>query len=73
MKKSVKNTVGHFKVLLDHSQRPYEPSPEHILRRIVKPLCRDFSRLLDKGTKNDAWEVLEGFAKACQMVEREEG
>jgi len=72
MKKLVKDTVGHFRVLVDHSQRPYESSPEHVLKRMVRPLCRDFSKLRREGTKNDAWETLEGFAEACQMLERED-
>jgi len=70
VKAFVKDTIGHFKVLIDHSQRPYEPSPVHVLKRIVKPLCRDFSKLLEEGTKNDTWEAIEGFSQACEMLER---
>ncbi|MFV9645839.1 MAG: hypothetical protein ACNYWU_08465 [Desulfobacterales bacterium] len=57
----VKKTVGHFRVLLDHCRRRREPSPEHVLERMVNPLCDDFSRVLLKGTKNDAWQMIEGL------------
>lgn len=66
MKKVVKDTVGHFEVLVDHSQRAYEPSPTHVLKRLVRPLCRDFERIIDKGTKNDAWDAIEGFLAVCE-------
>lgn len=68
MKKIVKDTIGHFDVLIDHSQREYEPSSEHVLKRMVRPLCRDFSKVLKRGTKNDAWEVIEGFLKICNIL-----
>lgn len=68
MKKSVKDTVGHFKVLLDHTQRHYEPQPLHVLKRMVKPLCQDFERILHEGTKNDAWHILEGFVRECRKI-----
>lgn len=45
MKKLVKDTIGHFRVLVEHSLREYEPSPGHILKRMIKPLCRDISSL----------------------------
>ena len=54
MKQIVKRTIGHFGVLIDHTLRPYEPSPEHVLERMVYPLCRDMHDVLDRGTKNDA-------------------
>lgn len=57
MKKFVKDTVGHFEVLIEHSQRPYEPSPPHVLKRLIRPLCRDFERVIEQGTKNDAWDA----------------
>lgn len=66
MKKFVKDTVGHFEVLVDHSQRPYEPAPTHVLKRLVRPLCRDFERIIEQGMKNDAWEAIEGFLAVCQ-------
>lgn len=59
------------KVMVKHSQRPYEPSPVHILKRMVKPLCRDFE-LLEEGTKNDTWQVIEGFSKVCSKALRED-
>ncbi len=66
MKNFVKDTVGHFTVLIDHATREYEPSPEHILKRMILPLCHDFATVLRKGTKNDARQVIEGFSRACQ-------
>ncbi len=66
MKLMVKKTVGHFRVLLDHCRRRREPSPEHVLERMVNPLCDDFSRVLLKGTKNDAWQMIEGLVTECQ-------
>lgn len=68
MKKLVKDTIGHFRVLVEHSLREYEPSPGHILKRMIKPLCRDISRLKANGTKNDAWEVVEGFSQVCKCI-----
>lgn len=68
MKKIVRDTIGHFEVLVRHSQREYEPSPEHILKRMVRPLCRDFSKLLAKGTKNDSWQAIEGLSRVCARV-----
>ena len=38
MKNFVKDTVGHFTVLIDHATREYEPSLEHILKRMILPL-----------------------------------
>lgn len=69
MKKIVRDSIGHFEVLIEHSQRPYEPSPRHVLKRMVRPLCRDFSKLLERGTRNDAWEAIAGFLKACNRIE----
>lgn len=66
MKILSKRTIGHFRVLLDPCGRRKEPSPEHILERIVSPLCQDFSHVLREGTKNDAWQILEEFVNECQ-------
>lgn len=68
MKNIVKDTVGHFRVLIEHSMKDYESAPPHILKRMVRPLCRDISRLLKEGTKNDSWLVLEEFSRECQRV-----
>ena len=35
MKLMVKRTIGHFRVLIDHCRRRREPSPEHVLERMV--------------------------------------
>jgi len=48
MKQVVKRTIGHFGVLIDHALRPYEPSPEHVLRRMVHPLCQDVRDIADE-------------------------
>lgn len=68
MKNTVKDTIGHFKVLIEHSLKDYESAPSHILKRMVKPLCKDISKLLKDGTKNDSWIVLEGFSRECQKA-----
>lgn len=68
MKKVVKSTISFFRLLIEHSQREYEPSPEHILKRMLKPLCRNFSEVVESGTKNDAWETIEGFARECKKI-----
>ena len=70
MKKLVKDAIGDFHVLLDHGYRDYEVSPPHILKRIVLPFCEDITRVLEKGTKNDAQQVLEGFAIECRKAAR---
>jgi hypothetical protein len=41
MKKFVKDAIGDFRVLLDHSYRPYDVNPPHVLKRIV---CRKATR-----------------------------
>jgi len=66
MKLMVKGTIGHFRVLIDHCRRRREPSPEHVLERMVNPLCRDISHILLKGTRNDAWQMIEGIVTECQ-------
>jgi len=64
----IKGTVSYFKLLIEHSQREYEPSPEHILKRMLVPLCRNLDKLLVEGTKNDAWLVIEGLSKECKRL-----
>lgn len=71
MKKNVKSTISFFRLLIEHSQRPYEPSPEHILKRMLWPLCRGLSEIVENGTKNDAWDVVEGFARECAKLRTE--
>lgn len=68
LKKMSKDAIGKFKVLIDHGLREYEPSPTHILKRILKPLCEELDFIIKDGTKNDAWHVLEGFSKACKKI-----
>jgi hypothetical protein len=71
VKKNAKSTISFFRLLIEHSQRPYEPSPEHILKRMLWPLCRGLSEIVARGTKNDAWEVVEGFATECRQLKDE--
>jgi hypothetical protein len=68
VKKVVKSTISFFRLLIEHSQREYEPSPEHILKRMLKPLCRNSSEIVERGTKNDTWEIIEGFARECKKA-----
>ena len=68
MKRIMKRTLGHFKDLLEHSLRPYEPSPEHILERIVKPICQDARTIRKKGTRNGSWNLIQGLAEECETI-----
>ena len=70
MKRIVARTLGHFRILVDHSMKPYEPSPDHILERMIVPLCHDFALILKKGTKNDGWHLLHGFEKECKRLSK---
>ncbi|MFQ6126996.1 MAG: hypothetical protein ACE5R6_20665 [Candidatus Heimdallarchaeota archaeon] len=70
MKRVVARGIGHFRILIDHSIRPYEPSPDHLLERMIIPLCQDFARILKKGTKNDTWMLFQGFEKECARVSK---
>ncbi|MEW6095430.1 MAG: hypothetical protein AB1567_02730 [bacterium] len=71
MKKEVKKTISFFEVLINHSQKKYEPSTHHILKRMIIPLCKQFSIIINEGTKNDAWEVISGFAQGCKRIREE--
>jgi len=51
VKKNVKATISFFRLLIEHSQKEYEPSPEHILKRMLLPLCRNFSEIAKEGTR----------------------
>ncbi|UCD84718.1 MAG: hypothetical protein JSU92_00585 [Deltaproteobacteria bacterium] len=68
MKNMVKDTLIHFEIMLKHSMREYEPSPAHIMKRLVAPLCQDFTRLAEKGTRGDAWEVITGISQTCRKL-----
>lgn len=69
MKKNVKSAVSFFRLLVEHSQRPYEPSPEHVLKRMLLPLCDHLAEIVKDGTKNDAWGAIEGFVGECHRRE----
>ncbi len=73
MKNFVKRTIGHYRALLEHSLKRREPSPEHILKRLVIPLCQDFNYILQEGTKNDAWIALEGISRECSKAYKKIG
>ncbi len=71
MKKNVKSTISLFRLLIEYSQRDYEPSPQHILKRMLLPLCDHLTEIVEDGTRNDAWDVIEGFARECRKSDRE--
>jgi len=64
----VKDAAGHFRSLIAHSLREHEPSHEHILERLIRPLCEDISRILDEGTAADAKEAAELVTKECERA-----
>ncbi|MBU1660246.1 MAG: hypothetical protein KKD28_02090 [Chloroflexi bacterium] len=66
MKKNVKSTISFFRLLVEHSHRDYEPSPQHVLKRMLLPLCDHLTEIVEDGTKNDAWDVVEGFVRECR-------
>ena len=65
----VKDAVGHFRNLLIHSIREYEPTPEHVLKRLLRPLCEDLGRITERGTARDARETIISFRKECEKIE----
>lgn len=69
----MKRAIGHYGALLEHSLKRHEPSPEHILKRLVISLCQDFNYILQEGTKNDAWIALEGFSRECSKAYKKIG
>lgn len=71
MRRETLRVTGHFRVLIDHSLRPYEPNPSHLLKRMLLPLCEDFQNMLAEGTKNDAWELLKSFSETCKRLPSE--
>ena len=70
MNKIVKSTISFHRLLIEHSLKPYEPTPQHILKRMLLPLCKHFNEIIDKGTKNDTWNVIKGFSKECEILEK---
>jgi len=70
VKKRTKSTVSFSRLLIEHSQREYEPSSEHVLKRMLVPLCDHLQELVEEGAKNDAWDVIEGFARECRRLEQ---
>ncbi len=64
----VKDAAGHFRNLILHSLREYEPSPEHLLKRLVQPLCADIGRILEKGMAKDAQETLILIQRECKRL-----
>jgi len=68
VKKNVKSTISYFRLLIKHSQKVYEPSPEHILKRMLIPICESLNEILENGTRNDAWDLVEGFTRECKRL-----
>ncbi len=66
----VKDAAGHFRNLVEHAFKPYEPSPVHLLKRLIAPLCFDISHVLSSGTAADAKETLELFERECRQLRR---
>jgi len=57
MKKNVKATISFFRLLI-----------EHTLKRMLLPLCRNFSEIAKEGTKNDAWDAIQSFSQECRKL-----
>lgn len=66
----VKDAASHFRNLVEHAFKPYEPSPAHLLKRLIAPLCLDLSHILGSGTAADAKETLELFQRECRRLEK---
>ncbi len=71
MKRIVKSTISFYRLLIEHSLKPYEASPQHLLKRMLLPLCGQFNSLIKHGTKNDAWNVIQGFANECKILKHD--
>jgi len=33
------------------------------------PLCKNFDEIIEKGTKNDTWELVKGFSKEYNGID----
>ncbi|MHA1833791.1 MAG: hypothetical protein ACTSV7_07355 [Candidatus Baldrarchaeia archaeon] len=66
VEKYVKRTVAYFRNLVDHALRPYEPSPTHVLKRVLKPFCKNISFVAENGTKNHFKKLVEEISKNCK-------
>ncbi|NVM54640.1 MAG: hypothetical protein HWN66_13125 [Candidatus Helarchaeota archaeon] len=62
----IKRLLCHFSNLAKHATRPYEPTPAHLKKRLLSPLCEDIADLLNKGIKNDFQEALSGISEICK-------
>ncbi|MHA1266808.1 MAG: hypothetical protein ACTSRS_16345 [Candidatus Helarchaeota archaeon] len=62
----IKRILGHFQNLVQHSKRPYEPTPTHLQKRLLTPFCENISKLIEKGTKNDFELVIRGISHICK-------
>ncbi|MHA1364148.1 MAG: hypothetical protein ACTSP1_16725 [Candidatus Freyarchaeota archaeon] len=65
----VKDAAAHFRNLLSHLTREYEPTSEHVLKRLLRPLCRDLKRIIERGTAEDVWETVNRLREECEKVE----
>ncbi|MDI6793050.1 MAG: hypothetical protein QME81_09315 [bacterium] len=68
MKNEVKAAIAFFRVMIEHTQKGYEPSPPHILKRMIRPLCSELAKIEQRGTKNDAWDFVEGLSAECRRL-----
>jgi len=68
----LKRLFGHFSNLAEHAARLYEPTPSHLKKRLLIPICEDISKLLKAGTKNDFQEALIGISEICKKMIQEE-
>lgn len=64
----VKDAAGRFRNLVEHALREYEPTPEHVLKRLLKPLCADINNIVSLGTASDAKEALALFQRECRRT-----
>ena len=62
----LKRLFGHFSNLAEHAIRPYEPTPTHLKKQLLLPLCEDIFELLKTGTKNDFQEAFTGLSEICK-------
>ena len=55
-------------IVWDEELEVNEPSPEHILKRMLIPICESMNEIYEGGTRNDAWDLIEGFTKQCKRL-----
>lgn len=63
----VKDAAGHFRNLIEHGFKPYEPTPVYLLKRLITSLCLDISQILRSGTAADAKETWSCFNESAEF------